>query len=125
MATPPESVEIYCLKCRAKTGSRDVETGDNEERTPRPARCLHRVRHRQVPHRLRRMNLGRQSGLRLHLSRVVCQRARLLLREMPGVASPAQGFQRPTGSRVARSHLQETQSRFLSPFPSRRRNPPA
>ena len=21
----PESVEIYCLKCRAKTGSRDVE----------------------------------------------------------------------------------------------------
>ena len=24
MATPPESVEIYCLKCRAKTGSRDV-----------------------------------------------------------------------------------------------------
>ena len=25
MATPPESVEIYCLKCRAKTGSRDVE----------------------------------------------------------------------------------------------------
>ena len=25
MATSPESVEIYCLKCRAKTGSRDVE----------------------------------------------------------------------------------------------------
>ena len=25
MATPPESVEIYCLKCRAKTSSRDVE----------------------------------------------------------------------------------------------------
>ena len=25
MATPPESVEIYCMKCRAKTGSRDVE----------------------------------------------------------------------------------------------------
>ena len=25
MATPPESVEMYCLKCRAKTGSRDVE----------------------------------------------------------------------------------------------------
>ena len=25
MATPLESVEIYCLKCRAKTGSRDVE----------------------------------------------------------------------------------------------------
>ncbi len=25
MATPPESVEIYCLKCRAKAGSRDVE----------------------------------------------------------------------------------------------------
>ena len=46
-----------------------------------------------------------------------------LAREMPGVASPAQGFQRPTGSRVARSHLQETRSRFLSPFPSRRRNP--
>ena len=25
MATPPGSVKIYCLKCRAKTGSRDVE----------------------------------------------------------------------------------------------------
>ncbi len=25
MATSPESIEIYCLKCRAKTGSRDVE----------------------------------------------------------------------------------------------------
>ena len=25
MATLPEAVEIYCLKCRAKTGSRDVE----------------------------------------------------------------------------------------------------
>ena len=25
MATPSESVEIYCLKCRVKTGSRDVE----------------------------------------------------------------------------------------------------
>ena len=25
MATLPESVEIYCLKCRAKTGSRDVK----------------------------------------------------------------------------------------------------
>ena len=25
MATPPESVEIHCLKCWAKTGSRDVE----------------------------------------------------------------------------------------------------
>ena len=25
MATPTESFEIYCLKCRAKAGSRDVE----------------------------------------------------------------------------------------------------
>ena len=25
MATSHESVEIYCLKCRAKTSSRDVE----------------------------------------------------------------------------------------------------
>ena len=25
MATPSGSVEIYCLKCRAKTDSRDVE----------------------------------------------------------------------------------------------------
>ena len=25
MATPHESVEIYCLKCHAKTGSRDIE----------------------------------------------------------------------------------------------------
>ncbi len=25
MGTPPDSVEIYCLKCRAKTGSQDVE----------------------------------------------------------------------------------------------------
>ena len=59
MDTSPESVEIYCLKCRAKTGSRDVETGDPEERTSRPSRRLHCVRHGQVPHRLLRMNLGR------------------------------------------------------------------
>ena len=25
MATPSEFVEIYCLKCQAKTGSQDVE----------------------------------------------------------------------------------------------------
>ena len=25
MTTPSQSVEIYCLKCRAKTGSRDIE----------------------------------------------------------------------------------------------------
>lgn len=25
MSTPADSVEIYCLKCRVKTGSRDVE----------------------------------------------------------------------------------------------------
>ena len=25
MARSPEFIEIYCLKCRAKTGSRDVE----------------------------------------------------------------------------------------------------
>ena len=42
------------------------------------------------------MNLGRLAGLRLHLSRVARQGAPPLLREMPGVASPAQGFQRPT-----------------------------
>ena len=26
MSTPSESVAIYCLKCRAKTSSRDVES---------------------------------------------------------------------------------------------------
>ena len=25
MTTPSQSVGIYCLKCRAKTGSRDIE----------------------------------------------------------------------------------------------------
>ena len=55
--------------------------------------------------------------LQPHRSRVARQGAQLLLREMPGVASPAQGFQRPTGGRVARSHLQETPSCFLSPSP--------
>ena len=83
----------------------------------RPSRCLHCVRHRQVPHRLRRLNLGRLAGLRLHPSRVARQGALLLLREMSSVASPAQGFQRPTGGRVARSHLQGMPSRFLSPSP--------
>ena len=69
------------------------------------------------------MNLGRLAGRRLHPSGVVRQGAPPLLREMPGVASPAQGFQRPTGGRAARSHLQETRSRFLSPSPSRRHIP--
>ena len=38
------------------------------------------------------MNLGRQAGLRLHLSRVVRQGAQLLLLDMSRVASPAQGL---------------------------------
>ena len=64
------------------------------------------------------MNVGSQGGPpRLHPSGVVRQGAQLPLRKMPGMASPAQGFQRPTGGRVARSHLQETRSRFLSPSP--------
>ena len=25
MTTPSEAVEIYCVKCKAKTGSRDIE----------------------------------------------------------------------------------------------------
>ena len=25
MATSPEALEIYCLKCKAKTGSKDVQ----------------------------------------------------------------------------------------------------
>ena len=25
MAAPPDSVDVYCMNCRAKTGSRDVE----------------------------------------------------------------------------------------------------
>ena len=25
MSTPSEAADIYCLKCRAKTGSRDIE----------------------------------------------------------------------------------------------------
>ena len=37
MATPPESIEIYCLKCRAKTGSRDVER--ITMKNGRPALC--------------------------------------------------------------------------------------
>ena len=101
MATPPESVEIYCLKCRAKTGSRDVE--QVTMKNGRPAlRCLHCVRHRQVPHRLRRLSLGRQAGLRLHLSRVVRQGARLPLRESAGCGIIGPGlsaaYRRPSRS---------------------------
>ena len=58
MATPPESVEIYCLKCRTKTVSRDVEQVTMKNGRPAPACCLLCVRHRQIPNRLRRLNLG-------------------------------------------------------------------
>ena len=117
MATAPESVDIYCLKCRAKTGSRDVEQAT--PKNGRPAlRCRPLfVRRRQIPHRLRRMNLGRLAGLRLHPSLVVRQGAQPLLRGMSSAASPAQGFQRPTGGRISGSHLQGTPSRLLSPSP--------
>ena len=35
MTTSSAPVEIYCLKCRAKTGSRDIEGRHHEERPPR------------------------------------------------------------------------------------------
>ena len=59
---PPKSVEIYCLKCRAKTGSRDVEQVTLKNGRPAPACCLLCVRHRQIPNRLRRMNPGPPGG---------------------------------------------------------------
>ena len=99
MATPSESVEIYCLKCRAKTGSRDVEQVDPEERTSRPSRCLHCVRHRQVPHRLRRLNLGprrRNPARSVHRGNSVGRPA-VLPRDEPGRKTA----QRPGRRRVS------------------------
>ena len=92
MATPPESVEIYCLKCRAKTGSRDVEQVTLKNGRPALRAVCTVCGTRKVPHLLRRLNLGRLAGLRLHPSRVARQGAQLLHREMPRVASPAQAF---------------------------------
>ena len=64
------------------------------------------------------MNLGPLAGLRLRPSRVVHARERHLRSgKCPGVASPAQGLQRPKEGRIARSHLQETRSRLLVSVP--------
>ena len=84
MATTPEPVEIYCLKCRAKTGSRDVEQVTMKNGRPALRAVCTVCGTGKYPHRLRRLNLGRLVGLRLHLSRVVRQGARLLLRESAG-----------------------------------------
>ena len=49
MTTPSEPVEIYCLKCKARTGSKDIEivTMKNGRLPLR----LRGVRHQEVPHR--------------------------------------------------------------------------
>ena len=58
MATPPESVEIYCLKCRAKTGSEDVEQVTMKNGRPALRAVCSVCGHRQIPHWLLRLNMA-------------------------------------------------------------------
>ena len=50
-AMPSEPVEIYCVKCKAKTASRDIEAVTMKNGRPRRSRHLRGVRHQEVPHR--------------------------------------------------------------------------
>ena len=51
MSTPSEAVEIYCVKCKAKTASRDIEAVTMKNGRPAVAVHLRGVRHQEVPHR--------------------------------------------------------------------------
>ena len=52
MSTPSDAVEIYCLKCRAKTPSRDVERVTMKNGRPALSGGVCGLRYRQVPNRL-------------------------------------------------------------------------
>ena len=94
MATSPESVEIYCLKCRAKTGSRDVERVTLKNGRP-ALRAVCTVcgtgKYPSAPPD----EPGRLTGLRLNPSCVARQGSQPLHWEMSRLVSPAQCFQRP------------------------------
>ena len=56
MSTPSESAEIYCLKCRAKTQSSDVESVVMKNGQARAQGRVRGVRYGEVPHRLHGLN---------------------------------------------------------------------
>ena len=56
MTTPSEAVEIFCVKCKAKTASRDIEAVTMKNGRARHPLHLHRVRHQKVPHRRPALN---------------------------------------------------------------------
>ena len=45
------AIEIYCVKCKAKTDSSNVESVDDEEWPAGDQGRVHGVRRRQVPYR--------------------------------------------------------------------------
>ena len=51
MSTPAGAVEIYCVKCKAKTASQGHRGRHHEERPRRHPVHLRRLRHEEVPHR--------------------------------------------------------------------------
>ena len=51
MTTPSEAVEIYCVKCKAKTASKDIEAVTMKNgRAATRSTCVG-LRHQEVPHR--------------------------------------------------------------------------
>ena len=58
MTTPSETVEIYCVKCKATTASRDIEAVTMKNGRPATRSTLHRVRHEEIPHRRAALTRG-------------------------------------------------------------------
>ena len=65
MTTSPEAPEIYCLKCKAKTGSKDVQAVILKNGRPATSAICVDWRHQEIPHR-RALLIGHRLG---HLSR--------------------------------------------------------
>ena len=51
MTNPSQSVEIFCVKCKARTGSRDIEAVTMKNGRRCHPRRLRGLRHQEVPHR--------------------------------------------------------------------------
>ena len=51
MTTPSKAVEIYCVKCKARTASKDIEAVTMKNGRRRHPVHLRGVRHEEVPHR--------------------------------------------------------------------------
>ena len=51
MTTPSEAVEIYCVKCKARTGSKDIEAVTMKNGRAATRGRLRGLRHQKVPHR--------------------------------------------------------------------------